>query len=332
MNPKLRQTRRNLFANKKHLEIADRFDKELVEDLVASAPELTSLVITVLDGDILDTTGISDLEHLEVVQIVEGADLQTILLTDLGHLKHLRELNIDICENAQIGEIDLTVLAGNESLEKIRIDCPVSLLRLDGLSSCSNLASVQISGMTGSPIDLSALSGCPKLSSIEIMYFGRDAWEDIDVFEIRLPQDIPLDSLSIAGFLEGQEPAIDFTVLRTQSHIEMLSLLNIGLTSFDLTLLEHAERLGQIDLLDNELTEVDITPILGKPMCIYHGIAFSIDSDVKVIIRSTREKVQELIRRPDEKVITQTKHGPSENMFGYSWLQYVLDNHIIEWK
>ncbi len=331
MISKSRQMRRNLFADKTHLEVADTFNQELIEDIVASAPSLSSIVITILEGHVFDLKGISALENLQVVQIVEGPQLQEIRLTDIGNLKHLQELYIDICEDAQIEEIDLTVLAGNESIEKIRINCSVSMLRLNGLSSCSNLDTVQISGMTGSPIDLSALSGCPKLSSIEIMYFGRDAWEDIGVFEIHLPQDIPLACLSIAGFLEEQEPDIDFTVLKMQSHIEMLSLLNIGLTTFDLSLLEHAERIGQIDLFENELTEVDITPILEKPMCIY-VIAFGIDSDVKVIIRSTREKVEELIRRPDEKVITQTKHGPSENMFGYSWLQYVLDNHIVEWR
>ena len=70
--------------------------------------------------------------------------------------------------------------------------------------------------------------------------------------------------------MEECEPDIDFSVLKNQTHIEMISLVNIGLVSFDLGLLSNAERIGQIVLDDNEISEIDITPIIDKPMCAYH--------------------------------------------------------------
>ncbi len=322
--------RRKLLANKTSLEITDTFDETLIEDIQTSAPGLQSLIITVLDGKVLDLAGISKLENLRIIQILDGPELEQILLGDLGNLSYLKELHLSIYEESKIEGLDLSVLSGNKSIEKITIDINLEFLKLDGLCTCSNLESISIRGFHGSCIDLSKLSDCPNLGSIEILNFGRTAYDDIGIFEIILPRNIPLDCLSIGGFLEENEPNIDFSVLKEQSYIDMLSLVNIGLTSFDLNLLSNAERIGHITLIQNEISEIDMTPILEKPMDVTRGAAFFVDEKTKVIVGVPIEKVEEIIKRPNVKALIENKYGTAEYTFGFQWLKSLLENYTIE--
>ena len=314
------------------MEVADSFNQELIEDIQAAAPGLESLYITVLEGVKFSSEGISKLENLEQLQILEGAGLERLLLPELGELKHLKYLNIDIDERAELDEIDLSVLAGNESIEVIQIECTVKSVKLKGLSSCTKLRTISLIGINGDHVDFSDLSGSPSLTAIQVLKFGEGISDDIEAFKIILPQNIPLDTLSIADFMGEGKVDIDLSVLMEQKHIEMISLVNLNIPSFDCGLLSNTERIGQLLLDDNDITEIDITPIIEKPMNEYHGISFSVDEKTKVIIRVPSEKIERLIKHPQEKVTILTKDGQIEGLYGFQWLQYALDNYDIEFK
>lgn len=313
------------------MEVADSFNIELIEDIRAAAPGLQTLFITILEGKEFSSKGISKLENLQDLQILEGHELEQLRLPELGKLKHLKYLNISIDEGAQLGEIDLSSLAGNESIEVIQSDCSVKSIKLESLSSCTQLKTIYLTGINGEHIDLSDLSGSSNLAAIQVMNFSKETSDDNGVFKIILPRDIPLDTLSLAGFSGEGEPDIDLALLKNQKHIEMVSLVNLNLKSFDCSLLSKADRIGQLLLDDNEITEIDITPIIEKPMNIYHGISFSVDEKTKVIVRVPYKKVDQLIKIPHEKVIIPSIHGPMESLYGFKWLQYVLDNCNIVW-
>ncbi len=61
-------------------------------------------------------------------------------------------------------------------------------------------------------------------------------------------------------------------------------------------------------------------------------IAFTIDEETKVIVGIPEEEVRNLINRPNEKVRIPTKYAPADYLFGFLWLQDVLDKYTIDWR
>ncbi|MGY5853777.1 MAG: hypothetical protein RTU92_09445, partial [Candidatus Thorarchaeota archaeon] len=91
-----RKLRRESIKGLVRFTITDSFDKELVEDIVAAAPEAQVLTIDILEGAIFDISLLSDLKDLLLLKITEGPFLQQIKLEGIQEFEFLTGIEINV--------------------------------------------------------------------------------------------------------------------------------------------------------------------------------------------------------------------------------------------
>ncbi|TFG32471.1 hypothetical protein EU527_09965 [Candidatus Thorarchaeota archaeon] len=330
-----RRKRRESLAGLFRIDITDAFDMELVEDIQAAAPEVQILQINVVETINLDISPLTELKNLITLKLFEGSELESISLRGIEELDALVALEININPEMSIEEIDLTPLANHPELRVVTIACLTRNLKgLEVLRTIPNLESMGFYSLDMSELDLSDLSGCQNLES---MYFGELGQENpIKPFSLKLPRKVPLKIVEVSDFFsEDMEFQVDFEFLRDIESMDSLSLRNCNLTSFDFTRLSSLKRIGRIDLSENRITHLDITPILDIATFTENALGeptFIIDSDVIIQIEKKRQDDIPTILSKKDKIVEEHKGSYAiDYEFGHQWLRKILDTHSVEW-
>jgi hypothetical protein len=127
---------------------------------------------------------------------------------------------------------------------------------------------------------------------------------------------------------------IDFSFLKGVKSLDSFRLVNCNLTAFDFRVLSSLKRIGSIDLSQNRITHLEITPILETPMFTQKALGespFVIDPEVVLQIeRKSEDRISEILARPDKIVDEHQGSYAIEYEFGHQWLKELLDNHKFE--
>jgi len=315
--------------------IADSFDEELVEDIVAAAPEVQVLTIEILEGTTFDLSLLSDLKELLLLKILEGPLLQQITLEGIQEFDLLTGIEINVNPETSIEELDLAPLAGHPELHSVTIACPTkSLKSLDALKTIPNFGSLGLYSLDIAELDLSVLSGCEKLTSIYLGDMGPET--PTQPYRITLPRDIPLSVLEMSEcYSDAIVLEIDFSNIQDLTAMDSFALTDCNLTSFDFNALGPLARIGKIDLSENKISHLDITPILEKPMFTERTLgepSFVLDTDVVIQIDKKMEKeLPRILKQPDRVIDDHDGEFALDPEFGHQWLQKLLDTHSVEW-
>ena len=330
-----RKARRESIKGLFRFTIADSFDKELVEDIVAAAPEVQVLTIEILEGTTFDLSLLCDLKELLMLKIMEGPFLQQVTLEGIQEFDLLTGLEININPEKSIDELDLTPIAGHPELFSVTIACPTKRLKgLDALKTIPKLGSIGLYSLDIPELDLSALSGCKGLTSIYLGDMGPET--PTQPYRIILPRNIPLKVLEMSEcYSDDTVLEIDFSIMQDLVAMDSLKLTDCNLNSFDLNALSPLARIGRIDLSENKISHLDITPILEKPTFTEQALgepAFVLDSDVIIQIDKKMEnELPRILKQPDKVIEDHDGEFAIEYEFGHQWLQKLLDSHTVEW-
>lgn len=330
-----RKNRRDSIKGLSRFTIADSFDKELVEDIVAAAPEVQVLTIEILEGTIFDLSLLSDLKELLLLKILEGPLLQQITLEGIQEFDLLTGIEINVNPETSIEEIDLTPLAGHPELHSVTIACPTKSLKgIDALKSIPRLGSIGFYSLDIPELDLSVLSGCKKLTSIYMGDMGPEI--STQPYRITLPRNIPLSVLEMSEcYSDDMVLEIDFSIMQDLIAMDSFALTDCNLTSFDFNALGPLARIGKINLSENKISHLDITPILETPTFTeraYGKPTFVIDTDVIIQIDKKMEnELPRILKQPDRVIDNHVGEFAIEPEFGHQWLQKLLDTHSVEW-
>ena len=309
--------------------------KELVEDIVAAAPEVQILTLELLEDTSFDLSDLRDLAALLILNINEGPNLKQISLKDIQKLKWLTAIEININPGESIEEIDLTPLTNHPELTVVTIAGAIKKLKgLEALKTLSNLNSVGFYSLDVEELNLRALSGSKNLESIYLGDMGPE--KPTKPYRILLPQNIPIKIFEASEcYSEDLVLDIDFTFLEGKESLDSLSLVNCNLTSFDFSVLRPLKRIGKIDLSNNKITHLDITPILEMPMFTEKALGeppFVVDEDVVIQIAKTSEQdAIDIIGRQDKIIDDHNGSFAIEYEFGHKWLKNTIDSHTVEW-
>ncbi|MHA2424661.1 MAG: hypothetical protein ACXAEF_07720 [Candidatus Thorarchaeota archaeon] len=330
-----RRLRREAFKDKIALTIADPLDDELLEDLLIAAPEIADLQFDVLEDDIFDTRLLSGLDDIFRLKILEGPNLKEINLSGLADLKYLQFFELNVSPDESLAEIDMTSLAGHEEIKVITIACPTRVLKLEGLNRCPQLTGMGFYTLDFETLDLSPLSETKELESIFICDFGREI-DGPQKFEIIPPKNVPLKLLNIQDAVnEKLELVIDWSFLDSREAMDEITIKNCSINTFDLTNLTALERLGNLDLTDNSIEQLNITPIITMPMFTEKALGrvpMALDDSVTLQIDKTREQdIEKILELPDVILDYHDGHYAIEYEFGHQWLRKLMQEHKVEW-
>lgn len=330
-----RKARRESIRGLSRITIADPLTTEVIEDIVAAAPEVQMLYIDVLEDTSVDLALLKELKDLLILEIREGPNLRQINLEGIQELNLLTRIEINVNPEGDVEEIDLIPLANHPDLSVVTIACPVKNLKgLEALKTIPNFQSLGFYSLDVSELDLSALTGCKQLESIYLGDLGPE--NPTKPYKITLPKHVPLKILEISEcFSDDLELEIDFSFLEGVVSLDSLSLVNCNLTSFDFSVLSSLKRIGRLDLSNNKITHLDITPILEIPTFTEKALnepSFVIDSEVIIQIAKNKENaVKKIISRPDRVVEDHDGSFAIEYEFGHQWIRKLVDTHSIDW-
>lgn len=330
-----RKTKRESIKGLSRFTISGSYDTELVEDIVAAAPEVQVLTIKMLEGTTFDLSLFTDLKDLLMLYIMDGTLLQQITLDGIQELEGLIGIEINVNPDTSIEELDLTPLAGHPELYTVTIACPTKRLKgIDALKSIPNLGSIGFYSLDMPGIDLSVLSGCKKLKSIYMGDMGPET--PTQPYKITLPRDIPLKVLEVKECCSDDLILeIDFSLMQDLIAIDQLTLTGCNLHSFDFDVLKPLARIGRIDFSENKISYLDITPILEKPMFTERALGgppFALDATVTIQIDKNMEsELSRILDQPDRVIDDHDGEFAIEYEFGHQWLQKLLDSHSVEW-
>lgn len=330
-----RKERRESIKGLSRITYSGSLTKEVVEDIVAAAPHVQILNIELFDDTSFELSILKELKDLLILKIEEGLNLTDIKLEGIQEFDLLTSIEINV-NSESVEEIDLTPLANHPVLFAVTIAGSVKILKgLRALKTMPNFGSLGLYSLDVSEMDLTALSGSEKLESIYMGDLGPE--NPTKPYKIILPKHVPLKILEIAEcYSEDLEVDIDFSFLDNLASLDSLGLVNCNLTSFDFSAISSLKRIGKIDLSDNRITHLDITPILEMPMFTEKSLGeqpFVVDEDVVIQIAKNREQESnEIIGRPDKLIEDHDGSFAVDPEFGHKWLKNLIDSHTIEWK
>ncbi len=308
--------------------------KEVLDDLAASAPNLQLLNIALFDDTSFNISDLKELKDLLGLKILEGPELTQINLDGIQEFDQLTSLEINI-NSGSIDEIDLTPLANHPELTVVTIACPAKRLKgLEAFNSIPNLQSIGFYSLDVPEIDLTALSSCRNLESIYMGDLGQE--NPTGPYRISLPKNSSLKIVELSEcYSEELQVELDFSFLQGLDSLDSLALVNCNLTTFNFKQIVSLKRIGKIDLTNNKITHLDLTPIIDKPMFTERALgepSFSIDEDVVIKIAKSREKeVIHFINLPDRIIDDHEGSFAIEYEFGHKWLKNIIDSHDVEW-
>ena len=326
--------RRESMKGKSRYTLVSDLKREVLEDLVAATPNVQLLNIALFDDTTFNISDLSELKDLLGLKLLEGPELTSISLEGIQEFNQLTGLEINV-NSAGIDEIDLTPLSNHPELAAITISCPVKQLKgLEALNTIPNLQSIGLYSLDIPEIDLTSLSSCKNLESIYMGDLGQE--NPTYPYKITLPKNSSLKIIEFSEcYSEELKVDIDYTFLEGLESLDSLALVNCNLISFDFNQIASLKRIGKIDLTNNKITHLDLTPIIATPMFTERALGeppFSIDEEV--IIQIAKSKEREVIAqfgKPDEIVEDHEGSFAIEYEFGHKWLKNAIDSHEVEW-
>jgi hypothetical protein len=330
-----RKKRRESIKGASRIEYGGPLTKEVIEDFVAAAPNVQILYIDLLDDTIFNISDLRQLKDLVVITIKEGYELNQIKLNDIQDLDALIAIEFNCTPEVTIEEIDLAPLENHPELTVLTIACPVKNLKgLDTLNTIPKLNSIGLYNLDIPELNLSSLKSCKNLESIYLGDLGTEV--PTEPYRITLPKEAPIKIFEVAEcYSENLLVEMDYTFLEGKDSLDSFALINCNLTSFDLTNLSSLKRIGKIDLSNNKISHLDITPILEMPMFTEKALGeppFVIDEDVVIRITKSREQdIIDIISRSDRVVEDHDGSFAIEYEFGHEWLKNLIESHTVEW-
>ncbi|MCK5389211.1 MAG: hypothetical protein KAJ36_01895, partial [Candidatus Thorarchaeota archaeon] len=281
-----RKKRRESIKGLSRFTYSGSLTKEVVEDIVAAAPHVQILNIEIIDDTSFELSILKELKDILMLKILEGPNLTHIKLEGIQELDLLTGFEINVNPES-IEEIDLTPLANHPNLHAVTIAGPVENLKgLEALNTMPKFGSIGLYSLDISELDLTALSGCKNLESIYMGDIGPE--NPTKPYKVTLPKHIPMKVLEISEcYSDDLKLEIDFSFLEGLDSLDSLCLANCNLTSFDFRGISSLKRIGKIDLSNNKITHLDITPIREIPMFTEKALGespFVIDEEVIIQI------------------------------------------------
>jgi hypothetical protein len=183
-------------------------------------------------------------------------------------------------------------------------------------------------------LDLSSLSGCKKLESLYIGDLGPE--NPTRPYELTMPRNVPLKLVEITDcFSKDLELNVDFSFIEGIEALDSLKFRNCNLSSFDFSTIASLDRIGSIDLSENRIDHLDITPVLEKPTFTEKALGefpFVIDPGVTIQIEKKKEsEVPQILKLEDRVIEDHDGHFAIEYEFGHQWLKILLETHPVEW-
>ena len=111
------------------LSYSGELTKELVEDILASAPEVQLLTLELLEDSSFDIADLKELEALLTLTIAEGPNLKKINLEGIQEFKWLTAIEINVNPEESIKEIDLKPLENHPELGVVTIAGAIKKLK-----------------------------------------------------------------------------------------------------------------------------------------------------------------------------------------------------------
>jgi hypothetical protein len=314
-----------------------KLDGNLIEDIQAAAPDVQILTLHLIDTEEVNLTLFTSLSSLADLTLGEGEEVQEVQLDGVEQLKELIKLEVNLAPERPIPSIDLSLLQEHPELRVITIATPLGKLEgLDALSTIPGLESVGFYALELPNLDLSPLSNGPN--RLESIYLGNLGQEGSDAdFQLILPSGIPLKLLEVTDFIgNAGKLSINYSFLKGRESIDNLTLLNCGLLTFDMKVLAHLKRIGSLNLTENRIQRLDITPIIDIPMfteAAFGEEVFAVDPEVIIeISRNRKNDVNTLTSREAALVPDHDGHFAIEYEFSHEWLEKLLSDHSVEWK
>ncbi|MHA2200446.1 MAG: hypothetical protein ACXABN_11235 [Candidatus Thorarchaeota archaeon] len=330
-----REARRASIKGLVRITLTGNLDKELVEDIVAVAPQVQILNLDILENTSVDIALLKELKDLQILKIREGSSLKHIKLDGVQELDLLTAIEININPEESIEQIDLGPLSKNQELYAVTVAGPFKELNgLEALKMIPNMGSIGLYSLDVSELDLSPLSGCEKLESIYLGDLGPE--NPTKPYVLTLPRNIPLKILEVSEcYSEELELEFDFSFIQDIKSLDSLKLKNCNLSYFDFNSISSLERLGSINLSENKITHLDITPMIGIPTFTKKALGnspFVIDHNVVIKIeKKKQDEVSKLLEMPDVVVEDHDGSFAIEYEFGHQWLKTLLEKHTVEW-
>ncbi|MBN2228444.1 MAG: hypothetical protein JW779_02550 [Candidatus Thorarchaeota archaeon] len=330
-----RKKRRKSIKGASRIEYAGPLTKEIIEDFVIAAPNVQILHIELLDDTSFNLSDLRELKDLLVLKVSEGYDLKQVSLEGIQEFNLLTGLEININSADTIEEIDLAPLKNHPELTVLTIAGQVRTLKaIDTLNTIPKLNSIGLYSLDISELDLSSLGGCSKLESVYLGDLGSE--KPTKPYRIILPKEAPIKILEISEcYSDDLVVEVDYSFLKGKVALDSFSVVNCNLTSFDLGNLASLKRIGHLDLSQNKITHLDITPILDIPMFTEEALGespFATDQDVIIQISKNKEQeIDEILKRPDKIVEDHDGSFAINYEFGHQWLRKLLESYTIEW-
>ncbi|MHA2116507.1 MAG: hypothetical protein ACXABM_13495 [Candidatus Thorarchaeota archaeon] len=330
-----REARRASIKGLVRITLTGNLDKELVEDIVAVAPQVQILNLDILENTSVDIALLKELKDLQILKIREGSSLKHIKLDGVQELDLLTAIEININPEESIVQIDLGPLSKHQELYAVTVAGPFKELKgLEALKMIPNLGSIGLYSLDVSELDLSSLSGCKNLESIYLGDMGQET--PTKPYVLTLPRNIPLKILEVSEcYSDDLKLEIDFSFIQDIKSLDSLILKNCNLTSFDFNAILSLERLGSINLTENKITHLDISPIIGIPTFTKKALGtppFVIDPDVVIQIdKSKQEDVSKILEKIDIVIEDHEGSFAIEYEFGHQWLKALLETHSVDW-
>ncbi len=331
----IRKKRRESIKGATRIEYGGPLTKEVIEDFVAAAPNVQILYVDLFDDTSFNLSDLRELKDLVLLMIKEGYELKQINLDGIQDLDQLVTIEININPAETLDEIDLSPLRNHPELTVLTIASPVKKVKgLDTLTTIPRLNSIGFYSFDIPELDLSPLDGCKDLESMYLGDLGPE--KPVKPYRITPPKNAPIKILEVSEcYSDELVVEVDYTFLEGKDSLDSFALINCNLTSFDLTNLTSLKRIGKIDLSNNKITQLDITPILEMPMFTEKALGeppFVVDEDVIILISKNREQdIIDIISRSDKVVEDHDGSFAIEYEFGHEWLKNLIESHTVEW-
>lgn len=238
---------------------SDHFDEHPMPETVKN------VYFHALQNEVISLECLERLTELESLTITKSK-AKEVDLSSLDVLPELRSVNISLLEKLE--RIDLSPLVSMSNLESLflsRINLQVKEVR--GLSTHQTLKFLEMSMVDIKDLDLSALSGSPKLA--KLILYGNNVRPSI----VSLPDDCPVLEKIWLNYTWAKT-----IELKNWESLTWLDLSTNHIHTLDFEPLRSSSKLEHIFISENFIQELDVSPLFACP----NLRGFICDEDIKL--------------------------------------------------
>ncbi len=228
-------------------------DEDMISIDLAPLSQCENLVSLSISSKILSELKLTPLSRCRrLVRLsITGGTFSRLSLAPLSKCKEFHELDLT---SSRLARLSLTPLRKCPQFSKLNLsNNRLGTLNLSPLKSCKELTLLVLSGNLLSRLDLTPLSECANL---EFLYLSNNRLTGLDLAPLRSCLNLQVLNLS-----DNQLSALDLTPLSSCQNLESLSLSKNRLTVLVLAPLMNSPNL-ELQLDGNQLTQLDLTPLV----------------------------------------------------------------------